>query len=82
MQAGAALLEGREYDPSVVRLHDRSLKIDGILTGADQIYDLVWKQSVTGQLFNYWTKLFMWAQGPKNGKIRVFINEFPPYQYW
>ena len=82
MQAGVADREGKEYDPSVVRLYDRSLTIDGILTGADQIYHLVWQHGAMGQMFDYWRKLFMWVIGPKDGKLRVFINEFPPYQRW
>ena len=82
MQAGVADREGKEYDPSVVRLYDRSLTIDGILTGADQIYHQVWQHGTMGQMFDYWKKLFMWVIGPKGGKLRVFINEFPPYQRW
>ena len=82
MQAGVAILEGKELDTSVVRLYDRSLKIDGILTDADQIYNVVWQHGAMGQLFSYWKKLFMWVQGPVEGKLRVFTNEFPPYQYW
>ena len=82
MQAGVQALEGKEKDPSVVRLYDRSLKIDGILTGADQIYHLVWQHGAMGQKFNYWKKLFMWVKGPKDGQLRVFTNEFPPYQHW
>ncbi|CAB4036920.1 Stress-induced-phospho 1, partial [Paramuricea clavata] len=82
MQAGIASREGKGYDPSVVRLYDRSLKIDGILTGADEIYHLVWQHGAMGQLFSYWKKLFMWVKGPEHGKLRVFINEFPPYQHW
>ena len=82
MQAGVPVLEGKEYDPSVVRLYDRSLKIDGILTGAGQIYHLVWQHGAMGQKFNYWRKLFMWVNGPKDGQLRVFTNEFPPYQHW
>ena len=82
MQAGVANLEGKEYDPSNVRLYDRSLTIDGVLTGADQIYHLVWQHGVMGQMYDHWRKLFMWVKGPKDGKLRVFINEFPPYQRW
>ena len=82
MQAGIASREGRGFDPSVVRLYDRSLKIDGILTGADEIYHLVWQHGAMGQLFSDWKKLFMWVKGPEHGKLRVFINEFPPYQHW
>ena len=82
MQAGVAKLEGKELDTSVVRLYDRSLKIDGILTDADQIYNLVRQHGAMGQLFSYWKKLFMWVQGPIEGKLRVFTNEFPPYQKW
>lgn len=82
MSAGVAIKEGKEYDPSVVRLYDRSLKIDGILTEADQIYNLVRQHGSRGQLFDYWKKLFMWVKGPDNGKLRVFTNEFPPYQHW
>jgi hypothetical protein len=82
MQAGVEALEGKEYDPSVVRLYDRSLTIDGILTDADKIYQLVWQHGTTGQMYSYWKKLFMWVIGPNNGQLRVFTNEFPPYQGW
>ncbi len=82
MHAGVAVWAGKKYDPSVVRLYDCSLKIDGYLTGADQIYNLVWQHGVMGEAFNYFKKLFMWVKGPEDGKLRVFINEFAPYQYW
>jgi tetratricopeptide (TPR) repeat protein len=82
MSAGVAVLEGKDFDPSVVRLYDRSLKIDGSLTGADQIYHLVWQHGAMGQVVTYCKKLFMWVKGPQDGKLRVFINEFPPYQNW
>ncbi|CAB4033339.1 Hsp70-Hsp90 organizing 1 [Paramuricea clavata] len=82
MSAGVAILQGNNFDPSVVRLYDRSLKIDGILTGADQIYHLVRRHGAMGQLLKSWKKLFMWVKGPEDGKLRVFINEFPPYQNW
>ena len=82
MHAGVAEKAGKEFDPSVVRLYDRSLKIDGFLTSADQIYYLVWHHGVMGELFHNFKKLFMWAKGPENGKLRVFIKEFPPYQNW
>ena len=71
-----------EEDCSVVQLYDRSLTIDGHLTGAEQIYHLVEQYGSMGQLYNNWKKLFMWAKGPEDGKLRVFINEFPPYQNW
>jgi parallel beta-helix repeat protein len=77
MSAGVEVLGGK-----VVRLYDRSLKIDGSLTGADQIYDLVWQHGAMGQANTSWKKLFMWVKGPEDGKLRVFINEFPPYQNW
>ena len=82
VMAGVKILEGKEYDPSVVPIYDRSLKIDGILTDADHLYNLVWKHGAMGQSFNYWKKLFMWVKGPEDGKLRVFIKEFPPYQNW
>ncbi len=66
----------------VVRLYDRSLTIDGKLTDADQIYHLVQRHGVMGQLFSHWKKLFMWVKGPEDGKLRVFTNEFPAYQHW
>jgi parallel beta-helix repeat protein len=72
----------REFNPSMVRLYDRSLKLDGILTDANQIYHLVWKHGAMGQLYKHCKKLFMWVKGPEHGKLRVFINEFPPYQNW
>ena len=82
MSAGVSAEQGKGYDPSVVRLYDRSLKIDGFLTGADQIYHLVWKHGAMAEMFICWRKLFMWVKGPEDGKLRVFINEFPPYQNW
>ena len=82
VMAGVKILEGKEYDPSVVPIYDRSLKIDGILTDTDHLYNLVWKHGAMGQSFNYWKKLFMWVKGPEDGKLRVFIKEFPPYQNW
>ncbi|XP_028405267.1 uncharacterized protein LOC114527777 [Dendronephthya gigantea] len=66
----------------LVRLYDRSLTIDGILADADQIYTLVKQSGSVGQLYNTWKKLFMWVKGPENGKLRIFINEFPSYQEW
>ena len=66
----------------VVRLYDRSLTIDGKLTDADQIYHLVQRHGVMGQLYSHWKKLFMWVKGPEDGKLRVFTNEFPAYQHW
>jgi hypothetical protein len=72
----------QEFDPSVVRLYDRSLTIDGILTGADQIHNLVRKHGAMGQLKKEWKKLFMWVKGHEPGKLRVFVNEFPSYQHW
>ena len=66
-----------------VTLYDRSLTLDGKLIDDDnQIYELVRKYGSIGQLNIRWKKLFMWVQGPKKGKLRVFINEFPPYQEW
>ena len=65
-----------------VSLYDRSLTLDGKLLDAHQIYKLVWQYGTMGQLRSFWKKLFMWVQGPKDGKLRVFINEFPPYQQW
>ncbi len=62
MHAGVAVWAGKEYDPSVVRLYDRSLKIDGYLTGADQIYHLVWQHGAMEEAFNYFQKLFMWVK--------------------
>ncbi|CAB4035158.1 Stress-induced-phospho 1, partial [Paramuricea clavata] len=72
----------KDFNPSVVRLYDRSLKIDGILTDADQIHQLAWQHGTMGQLYSSFKKLFMWAKGPEHGKLRVFTNEFPPYQHW
>ena len=72
----------KRFDPSNVRLYDRSLTIDGILTGADQIHHLVRKHGAMGQLMTLWKKMFVWVKGPENGKLRVFINQFPPYQDW
>lgn len=80
--AGDEVEAGKGHDPSEVRLYDRSLKLDGILTGADKVYHLVWKHGAMGQLRNDWKKLFMWAKGPEDGKLRVFTKEFPPYQNW
>ena len=66
-----------------VTLHDRSLTLDGELKDDDsQIYELVRKYGSIGQLNIRRKKLFMWVQGPIKGKLRVFINEFPPYQEW
>lgn len=73
---------GKEWDPSVVVIYDRSLKLDGILCGAKQIYNLVWMHGSLGQLYSDWKKLFIWTKGPEDGKLRVFIKEFPPYQNW
>ena len=78
MSAGVATEDGS----SVVKLYDRSLTIDGMLTEADQIYNLVCQHGTRGQLNDYWKKLFMWVQGPNDGKLRVFTNEFPSYQKW
>jgi parallel beta-helix repeat protein len=72
----------QEANPSVVKLYDRSLAIDGILTGAHQIFHLVRQHGAMGQLYYHWKKLFMWVKGPEHGRLRVFINEFPPYQNW
>ena len=85
MSAGISAMsfEGNEdFDPSIVRLYDRSRTIDGKLTGAEQIHNLVRKLGAIGQLKAAWKKLFMWVKGPENGKLRVFINEFPAYQKW
>ena len=82
MSAGDAGSEMEEFDPSVIRLYDRSLTIDGILTGADQIYHLVRQHGAMGQLLKYWKKLFMWVKGPEDGKLRVYVKEFPPGQNW
>ena len=66
-----------------VTLYDRSLTLDGKLIDDDnQIYELVRKYGSIGQSSIRWKKLFMWVQGPVEGKLRVFINEFPPYQQW
>ena len=82
MSAGVANEEGKRYDPSVVELYDRSLTIDGILTEANQIYNLVWQYGTRDQLNDNWKNLFMWVKGPNNGTLRVFTNEFPSYQSW
>jgi hypothetical protein len=74
--------DSKDFNPSVVRLYDRSLKIDGILNDADQIRHLAWQHGTMGQLYSFFRKLFMWAKGPEDGKLRVFTNEFPPYQHW
>ena len=84
MSAGIQVNEGSIVNPAYeVNLYDRSLTIDGkLLDDAKQIYELVRKYGTMGQLLSHWKKLFMWVQGPKDGKLRVFINEFPPYQHW
>ena len=85
MSAGISAMsfeENEDFDPSIVRLYDRSRTIDGDLTGAEQIHNLVRKLGAIGQLMAAWKKLFMWVKGPENGKLRVFINEFPAYQKW
>ena len=85
VKVSAGVQEGKDtetdYEP-VVRLYDRSLTIDGILTDADQIHNIVRQHGTIGQARNDWKKLFMWVKGPENGKLRVFTNEFPPYQNW
>ena len=83
MSAGFQL-EGdvRDVPSYEIRLYDRSLTIDGKLTDADQIYHLVQRHGVMGQLYSSWKKLFMWVKGPEDGKLRVFINDFPAYQHW
>ena len=84
MSAGININEGCIENPAYeVNLYNRSLTIDGkLLDDAKQIYEIVRKYGTMGQLNSYWKKLFMWVQGPKDGKLRVFINEFPPYQQW
>jgi tetratricopeptide (TPR) repeat protein len=82
VKMSAGFQPGQEPNPSEVRLYDRSLAIDGKLTDAHQIYHLVWQHGAMGQLSKLWKKLFMWVKGPEHGKLRVFINEFPPYQNW
>jgi parallel beta-helix repeat protein len=83
MSAGFQVEEDVTIVPSYeIRLYDRSLTIDGKLTDADQIYHLVQRHGVMGQLYSYWKKLFMWVKGPEDGKLRVFINDFPAYQHW
>jgi hypothetical protein len=85
VKVSAGVQEGKDtetdYEP-VVRLYDRSLTIDGILTDADQIHNIVRQHGNISQARNDWKKLFMWVKGPENGKLRVFTNEFPPYQNW
>jgi hypothetical protein len=82
MEAGFAVKKGDDFDHSVVRIYDRSQRIDGILIGADKVYHLVRQHGAMGQLTNRTKKLFMWVKGPEHGKLRVFTNEFPSYQYW
>ena len=66
-----------------VTLYDRSLTLDGkLIDDENKIFELVRKYGSIGQLSIRWKKLFMWVQGPVEGKLRVFINEFPPYQEW
>ena len=66
-----------------VTLYDRSLTLDGkLIDDENKIFQLVRKYGSIGQLSIRWKKLFMWVQGPIKGKLRVFINEFPPYQEW
>mgnify|MGYP002803943044 FL=1 len=75
-----SVVNGPAYE---INLYDRSLTIDGkLLDDAKQIHELVRKYGTMGQLNSDWKKLFMWVQGPEDGKLRVFINEFPPYQLW
>ena len=84
MSAGININEGFVENPTYeLNLYDRSLTIDGILLdNAKQIYELVRKYGTVGRVNSFWKKLFMWVQGPEDGKLRVFINEFPPYQQW
>ena len=86
MSAGFQVDEGSVVNgpANEVNLYDRSLTLDRkLIDDENQIYELVRKHGTMGQLFSsFWKKLFMWVQGPEDGKLRVFINEFPPYQHW
>ncbi len=82
MSAGSQVNEDVIFPSYEVSVYDRSLTIDGKLTDGHQIYHLVRKHGVTGQLYDFCRKLFMWVKGPEDGKLRVFINEFPPFQHW
>ena len=66
--------------PHILEIYDRSLDIDKKFK-AEYIEQLVKQFGVLGERQYFEKKLYLYCAF-ENGKLRLFINDFAPFQTW
>ena len=70
----------KQNNSPLLHVYDRSFFVKGDFDDI-RIYDLVRQFGINCEDF-IWKKMFFWALLRKSGKLRVFVNKFPPNEFW
>ena len=70
-----------DFTSVTLTIYDRSLEIYGTFQ-SDYVQSLIRELGAICEKKYIEKKLFMWAAYTENNVIRLFTNDFPPYQRW